>query len=252
MEEVAFMKDYQNRTGLPWLSFYPRSPPILHMWDADYIGQEHLVESPEDGHPMQLKLKVISLRPRVFYVGEIITEQEVQHIMQLSKLKVKRSAVGNAGEGFLTDTRTSRTAWLRRDVSPEMDRIFSRFAKVLNIPDERLTHHRNAENLQVVTYGPGQKYSPHHDFNDKGSPPQRFLTLFIYLKPADTEGGTGFPLAFGRKGMKVQPRAGSAVLWYNMLPDGNADEMSLHEGMPVGSGEKWGCNLWVWDPVVNF
>jgi len=52
--------------------------------------------------------------------------------------------------------------------------------------------------------------------------------------------------------MKVTPRDGSALLWYNMLPDGNADEMSLHEGQPVGEGEKWGCNLWVWDPVANF
>eukprot|EP00467_Chlorarachnion_reptans_P025863 CAMPEP_0114508428 /NCGR_PEP_ID=MMETSP0109-20121206/12595_1 /TAXON_ID=29199 /ORGANISM="Chlorarachnion reptans, Strain CCCM449" /LENGTH=509 /DNA_ID=CAMNT_0001687361 /DNA_START=249 /DNA_END=1775 /DNA_ORIENTATION=- len=246
MKELSFMRSYQNRTGLPWLSYYPRSPPILHMWSADYIGQEHLVEIADHGeHPIKLRLKVISLRPRVFYISGLLLPEEIGHLIDISKDKVKRSSVGNsADKGFVTNTRTSRTAWIERTESDVTNRLFMRFSRVLNISDDRLTHTRNAEKLQVVQYEKGQKYSPHHDFNDRGSPPQRFLTLFMYLKSAKKDGGTGFPLAFGRRGMKVTPRDGSALLWYNMLPDGNADEMSLHEGQPVGEGEKWGCNLW--------
>eukprot|EP00468_Gymnochlora_sp_CCMP2014_P008847 CAMPEP_0167757654 /NCGR_PEP_ID=MMETSP0110_2-20121227/10043_1 /TAXON_ID=629695 /ORGANISM="Gymnochlora sp., Strain CCMP2014" /LENGTH=474 /DNA_ID=CAMNT_0007643863 /DNA_START=54 /DNA_END=1478 /DNA_ORIENTATION=- len=247
MQEKEHIESYQERTGLPWLAYYPRNPPILPMWPAEYIGQEHSIEGIDS-----TTLKVISLRPRIFFVSNLLNKNEREYIINYGKEKAKRSAVGNADAGFVTETRTSRTAWIPRTHSPLMNKLFTRFSKVLNISDDRLTHSRNAENLQVVYYGKNQKYSPHHDFNDKGSPPQRFLTLFIYLQPAKSGGGTGFPLAMGRRGIKVTPKAGDAVLWYNMLPDGNADEMSLHEGMPVGSGEKWGCNLWVWDPYVNF
>ena len=37
-----------------------------------------------------------------------------------------------------------------------------------------------------------------------------------------------------------------------MLEDGNADDKSLHAGLPVVDGEKWLCNLWVWDPKIKF
>lgn len=40
---------------------------------------------------------------------------------------------------------------------------------------------------------------------------------------------------------------GGAVLFYNLLPDGNADVKSLHAALPVVKGEKWLANFWVWD-----
>lgn len=262
VRELRFFKEYQQRTGMPWLAFYPRPRPILHMWPADSVGAEHRVTAEDGfvvdahigtttGKKVEFTLRTIALRPRVFMIRGLLRQNEVDHIIGLSKDKVQRSAVGNGGDGFVTETRTSRNTWLRRDETTTMNVLFRRFARVLNIPDEELNHDRTAENLQVVHYSVGQKYSPHHDFNDKGVPEQRFLTLFIYLKTADARGGTAFPLAYGRRGLKVQPEAGDAILWYNMLEDGNADEMSLHEGMPVAQGEKWAANLWVWDPKLN-
>lgn len=42
--ELKFLEEYKNRTGIDWLHYYgpngPRSPPILYMHPADYIGQE--------------------------------------------------------------------------------------------------------------------------------------------------------------------------------------------------------------------
>jgi prolyl 4-hydroxylase len=51
-------------------------------------------------------------------------------------------------------------------------------------------------------------------------------------------------------GFKVRPVKGSAVLFYNLLEDGNGDERSLHAALPVKEGEKWLANLWVWDPKL--
>ena len=35
---------------------------------------------------------------------------------------------------------------------------------------------------------------------------------------------------------------------FEACADGNADDLSLHAGMPILEGSKWVCNLWVWDP----
>ena len=55
----------------------------------------------------------------------------------------------------------------------------------------------------------------------------------------------------GNRGtIKVHPGKGSAVLFYNLLEDGNGDVNSLHAALPVLRGEKWLANLWIWDPAL--
>ena len=44
---------------------------------------------------------------------------------------------------------------------------------------------------------------------------------------------------------KVHPGKGSAVLFYNLLEDGNGDDLALHAALPVKQGEKWLANFWV-------
>ena len=58
-----------------------------------------------------------------------------------------------------------------------------------------------------------------------------------------------FPKAAGGEGFKLHPGRGSAVLFYNLLEDGNGDDASLHAALPVTRGEKWLANFWVWDPA---
>jgi prolyl 4-hydroxylase len=65
----------------------------------------------------------------------------------------------------------------------------------------------------------------------------------LYLEVPEQGGHTSFPKAFGGRGMNVRPPKGSAALFYSMLPDGNADDLSLHAGNPVIDGKKWICNL---------
>jgi len=262
MEELKFMRDYEDRTGSPWLSYYPRSPPILNLWPAENIGQTHVVAS-EFGYatnattsnfaelpPLSLRLVAVSKPPqgpRVFLVEDLLSDFECDHILALGKTVVKQSMVGQGG-GFQSKTRTSANGWLRRQASPILDHVYKRFGDVLGIDEKLLVPGRNAEELQVVRYDPNQEYAPHHDFGDDGTPEQRFLTLLLYLEPAESGGATSFPKAFDNRGLQIVPSRGDAVLFYSMLPDGNADDKSLHAGMPVLKGQKWVCNLWVWDP----
>ena len=45
-----------------------------------------------------------------------------------------------------------------------------------------------------------------------------------------------------------KPKKGNAVLFYNLLEDGNGDDLALHAALPAIEGEKWLANFWVWDP----
>jgi len=94
----------------------------------------------------------------------------------------------------------------------------------------------------VVKYEVGQKYDAHHDWGVRNVPESRFLTLLLYLNDqvgSNAGGETTFPLAAGGRGIKVHGGKRNAVLFYSLLEDGNADELSLHCGSPVFDGIKW-------------
>jgi len=42
-QEAAFLRNYYDTHGIPWLSVHDRPAPILNMWPADRIGQSHQV-----------------------------------------------------------------------------------------------------------------------------------------------------------------------------------------------------------------
>ena len=75
-----------------------------------------------------------------------------------------------------------------------------------------------------------------------GYPESRFITLLLYLSDQDGPGAggeTAFPKGAQGKGFKVHPGKGNAVLFYNLLEDGNGDDLALHASLPVVIGEKW-------------
>lgn len=135
------------------------------------------------------------------------------------------------------------------------DSLYRRAADVLRIDESMLVHGITAESLQVVHYNVGQKYDAHHDFASTGARGSRYITLLLYLNDqAGPNGGgeTAFPKGRVEKGrgFKVKPKKGQAVLFYNLLPDGNADDLSLHAALPVNKGEKWLANFWVWCVII--
>ena len=45
----------------------------------------------------------------------------------------------------------------------------------------------------------------------------------------------------------MSPRTGDSVLFYSQRGDASLDGYSLHGSCPMGDGEKWAANLWVWN-----
>ncbi|XP_031200873.1 transmembrane prolyl 4-hydroxylase isoform X2 [Mastomys coucha] len=101
----------------------------------------------------------------------------------------------------------------------------------------------------------------------------RYMTVLFYLNNVTGGGETVFPVADNRtydemsliqddvdlrdtrrhcdKGnLRVKPQQGTAVFWYNYLPDGQGwvgevDDYSLHGGCLVTRGTKWIANNWI-------
>ena len=96
------------------------------------------------------------------------------------------------------------------------------------------------EPLQILRYRPGQEYKPHFDAI-AGDPNQRILTVLVYLNE-DYEGGE---TSFVNADLRFRGRLGDALVFRNALPDGRADALSQHAGLPVTAGEKLIGSRWI-------
>lgn len=223
-----------------------------------------------------MTLTVISCAPKVYEIGNFLSEAEVDHIVNIAKETDMRPSTTGQGDGGIsgsekkTRTRTSLNTWVERERDQVIDAIYRRSADLMRI-DEALMRHRSdtefpdydtkstiAEQLQLVHYNVGQEYTAHHDFGyaDAGDKMQgaRFATLLLYLNEPEAGGETEFPRWYNGEtpaGLTASPKKGKAVLFYSQLPDGNMDDLSHHAALPVTKGEKFLINLWVRDPVYG-
>ena len=161
-----------------------------------------------------------------------------------------------AGSSAISTTRTSKTSWLPDSSHPTVRNLEARIAMVGTHSSHYLLHHifhsqitglatnsekDDAELLQVSTtylilvyfqvanYMNGGHYNPHHDYVMKEKAPEhliylpesslyigdRVATWMFYMSDVGEGGRTVFP----RIGAAVKPKAGTAVFWYDRIPD---------------------------------
>jgi len=168
-------------------------------------------------------------RPRV--LPGLVSEDERKYIMEKARPDLRPSTV--AQDRVLdTKNRVSETAWLDNN-DPVISEVVSRCMKHVDRPV------RNCENLQVLRYGEGGFYNFHHD--SLGGNNQRMYTFIVCLND-DFEGGeTKFP----NINKSYRLRAGDVLLFDCLNNYEFKDFRAIHGGLPVTSGEKWICNLWV-------
>jgi prolyl 4-hydroxylase len=219
--------------------------------------KEHPECRAPEGEVLELELTVLSLKPKIFLVENFLSEPEINYIIKKAAPLMTRSTTGIETDSPETSKkRTSSSTFLQDSQSALLDHLKRRAADLLRI-DGHLLRGECKEckiELQVVRYTPGQEYTPHTDVGidqkqAEHTPNVRYLTLLLYLSDqtdAAAGGETIFPRAFGDEGLRVHPGKGAAVLFYNLLADGNSDERSLHGSLPVRHGVKWLANFWVW------
>jgi prolyl 4-hydroxylase len=142
----------------------------------------------------------------------------------------------------IANYRTSETCDLDwRD--PLVAQVDARIAALLGLPLAA------SEPLQGQRYAPGQEFKPHTDTFEPGGydfyvhtadTGQRTWTAMIYLNAPEEGGATRFKTI----GKTIQPESGKLLAWNNLLPDGNPNPATLHQGMKVRRGVKYVLTKW--------
>ncbi|MDF1484335.1 2OG-Fe(II) oxygenase [Ramlibacter sp. H39-3-26] len=192
----------------------------------------------------QVHVLLAMAQPRIVVFGNLLSDEECQAIIDAAGPRMKRSltvALMNGGEELNAD-RTSDGMFFARGETEVVARLEARIARLVNWPLE------NGEGLQVLRYGPGAEYKPHHDYFDvvaPGTPSilkrggQRVGTVVVYLNDPEKGGGTTFPDVH----LEVAPKRGNAVFFSYERP--HPSTRTLHGGAPVIAGEKWIATKWL-------
>jgi prolyl 4-hydroxylase len=227
----GFLAEHAHEHGLPPSNRVPA--PI------DLNGPALLIA---DGHEVQVLLQM--LHPRVIVFGNLLTHQECDALVALGRERLLRSSTFNPDTGAdeAHEARTSEGMFFTRGENALCARIEQRIAALVDWPLE------NGEGLQVLRYGPGAEYKPHHDYFDPARPGahvalsrggQRVASLVMYLNTPLRGGATTFPDVK----LEVAPIKGNAVFFSYDRP--HPMTATLHGGAPVGEGEKWVATKWL-------
>lgn len=173
--------------------------------------------------------------PLIVVLGNVLSHEECDELIQLSKDRVERSKIGNtrAVDGL----RTSSSVFLEES-HDVVTRVEKRVSQIMNIPVE------HGEGLQILNYKPGQEYKAHFDFFSASAKPvknPRISTLVMYLNDVEEGGETYFP----KLNLSVSPQKGMAVYFEYFYDNQELNDLTLHGGAPVVIGDKWAATQWM-------
>lgn len=162
-----------------------------------------------------------------------------------------------AAPGSHPAARTSRSAVLAesripRAASKAVTEVQEQAANLFGLPPSHM------EPPQLVSYGPGERYSPHVDWGKAEDATlwlagQRVASALVYLsdQPLTAGGATHFP----KLDIHIEPVMGLAIAWPNVSSTGEPMMETEHEAKPLAfapdsSGQvprKVALNLWARD-----
>jgi prolyl 4-hydroxylase len=184
------------------------------------------------------EIKIIAKleEPLIVVLGDVLSEEECNALISLSKNRVERSKIGATRE--VDSIRTSSGMFFKEGESELVTRIEKRASQIMNIPYE------HGEGLHILNYQVGQEYKAHFDFfsskNKQVSNP-RISTLVMYLNDVEEGGETYFP----KLNLTINPQKGMAVYFEYFYEEQTLNELTFHGGAPVIKGDKWAATQWV-------
>ncbi|CAH1268220.1 P4HA1 [Branchiostoma lanceolatum] len=191
-----------------------------------------------------VKTEVLSRKkPEITLFYDVITDEEAQTIKNRSIPKMFRSRIGNSVSEVESHIRISQQAWLH----DKDDEVVARVSRRIGLLTGLNASPTSTELLQVLNYGLGGQYEPHHDFMDAEEKMwgtilgNRMATFLLYLSDVTAGGATVFPVA----NVTVPVVKNAGLLFMDLLRSGRGDENSLHAGCPVVIGSKWVANKWI-------
>lgn len=185
--------------------------------------------------------RACSWTPRIFTIDHFLSLDECAHVMDIAASQLVASQDYHLARGSAETTAFDGEAMVFD--APLCDatlrNIERRIALCTRMPRDHI------EPLSVLRYQVGHEYQSHVDFLrqnrlqendakfDRGG--QRLITFLIYLRAPDAGGETEYV----ETDHIISGQCGVAVFHYNCLPSNEPDELTVHRGRPIRSGEKW-------------
>ncbi|ETO28068.1 hypothetical protein RFI_09063 [Reticulomyxa filosa] len=239
-----------------WINFFPSYKPIHHIHKTLHKPKESFNPTKtqvlfsnasyyydKNDTPVEITMKSLCDKPRLFHLSNVLNDLECNMLSYLA-------ASNNYIPLYKSEKKdeVAHHTWLSPNTYALVHRLYERFADVLKINTSMLF--KSAEDLRIVRYkAPNGRLRRSFDYVRPLSPKNRLLTLVVFLNTMGEEftgGRSHFPAS--QCNAKVSPKKGDAVLLYNMLPDGNLDELALRSSLKVTNGTQWVAVLWVWNP----
>lgn len=193
----------------------------------------------DDREPM--KVRLLHESPPVLAIDNFFSGEECKQIKCATN---SAHEVNSATFSGALSTRTS-TSWFCR--YSDVPILLAKANQLLNIELECM------EEPQIVRYRKGQEFSFHYDevpsrALENGG--QRVATLLVYLSDINPKcgGGTEFRdlKTVDSQSLVMQPKQGSALLFFPAYKDGRPDDRTLHRSQVMDcDDEKWIVQMWV-------
>lgn len=172
--------------------------------------------------------------PLILILEDVLSAEECDALIASASERMQRARIG--GTHTLSDIRTSSSMFFEEGENEWIQTIEARLSELMQVPA------MNAEPLQVLHYRPGEQYQSHFDyFTNESVSNNRISTLIMYLNDVEEGGETYFPSLQ----LSVAPKKGSAVYFEYFYNEERLNELTLHAGNPVVTGEKWVATQWM-------
>ena len=234
-----------------WNQLAQGGTPRLPRVSVDEDAQSLADSGADDAQALDLRsylrtppATTLSTLPAVRQVRGLFNAEECRLLIATARplLHPSRTVDPGTGQPVTMQLRTSHDAHfdvMHEDLALRL--VQARMAAAAEMPLDQ------AEQLIVLRYEPGQEYRPHRDYlppesmeRDRPGAGNRSRTICVYLNDVDAGGATTFPHA----NLRIEPRAGDAIVFDNLDVSGTPDTTSLHAGLAVERGVKWLATLW--------
>lgn len=190
--------------------------------------------------PFSASLTVNRLNDYAFVIDNFLTPEEVEHLVSVAETDLRPGKVGGLEDGgsLSQETRRCDEYTFASNGKQAEDPVARRIQQRISAFSGRPVEHQLL--LQFARYGSGGFFSPHCDWVDpefeqdvidkQGQP---FMAFVIYLNDVPEEAGGA--TAFLDWKVSVQPKKGSALLFFNSHPSDNYRVLhdSAHSAEPV-------------------
>lgn len=187
-------------------------------------------------------------QPHIRTQENFLDARTCAYVIQQAAPRLQRAYVNDGQGGAVLDTSRTNSAmsFFPLDNDLVIQRINKKISTFMEMP---LAY---GEPLSALHYSPGQAYLDHYDFFNPEYPAhiphlksggQRVKTFLIYLNDGFRGGETYFP----KLDWKYKGKKGEAVVFDNVLRNGDLINQSLHAGLPTKTGEKWLLSKWLKD-----